>query len=66
LNHVNIFDESGIRREIPQNYYDRFEYAFFFPVINDSCSAAPIRTALTAFSRSIGSAVLSRHSFVDM
>ncbi|KAL4888963.1 hypothetical protein BDV59DRAFT_205679 [Aspergillus ambiguus] len=28
LNLVNIFDNSGIRREIPQHYYDRFEYAF--------------------------------------
>jgi myo-inositol 2-dehydrogenase/D-chiro-inositol 1-dehydrogenase len=28
LNHVNIYDGSGIRREIPQTYYDRFEYAF--------------------------------------
>ena len=28
LNHVHIYDNSGIRREIPQHYYDRFEYAF--------------------------------------
>lgn len=28
LNHVHIYDDSGIRREIPQHYYDRFEYAF--------------------------------------
>ncbi|PWY73693.1 NAD(P)-binding protein [Aspergillus heteromorphus CBS 117.55] len=28
LNLVNIFDENGVRREIPQHYYDRFEYAF--------------------------------------
>jgi myo-inositol 2-dehydrogenase/D-chiro-inositol 1-dehydrogenase len=28
MNHVNIFDSTGVRREIPQNYYDRFEYAF--------------------------------------
>ncbi|KAJ5347147.1 hypothetical protein MYU51_019797 [Penicillium brevicompactum] len=28
MNHVNIYDETGIRREIPQTYYDRFEYAF--------------------------------------
>ncbi|KAB8073473.1 hypothetical protein BDV29DRAFT_201790 [Aspergillus leporis] len=28
LNLVNIFDSTGIRREIPQHYYDRFEYAF--------------------------------------
>ncbi|CDM27699.1 hypothetical protein DTO013E5_4411 [Penicillium roqueforti] len=28
MNHVNIYDETGVRREIPQNYYDRFEYAF--------------------------------------
>ncbi|KAJ6077533.1 uncharacterized protein N7446_000469 [Penicillium canescens] len=28
LNHVNVYDGSGIRREIPQTYYDRFEYAF--------------------------------------
>ncbi|KAE8365897.1 hypothetical protein BDV27DRAFT_98365 [Aspergillus caelatus] len=28
LNLVNIYDSTGIRREIPQHYYDRFEYAF--------------------------------------
>ncbi|KAH2890841.1 hypothetical protein KXW52_002808 [Aspergillus fumigatus] len=28
MNHVNIFDSTGVRREIPQNYYDRFEHAF--------------------------------------
>ncbi|GES58282.1 NAD-binding Rossmann fold oxidoreductase family protein [Aspergillus terreus] len=28
LNLVNVFDNTGIRREIPQHYYDRFEYAF--------------------------------------
>ncbi|KAJ5320147.1 hypothetical protein PENANT_c025G04664 [Penicillium antarcticum] len=28
LNHVNVYDGTGIRREIPQTYYDRFEYAF--------------------------------------
>ncbi|EAU34907.1 conserved hypothetical protein [Aspergillus terreus NIH2624] len=28
LNLVNVFDNAGIRREIPQHYYDRFEYAF--------------------------------------
>lgn len=28
LNLVHLFDESGVRREIPQHYYDRFEYAF--------------------------------------
>ncbi|KAF9885672.1 hypothetical protein FE257_012654 [Aspergillus nanangensis] len=28
LNLVNVFDGTGIRREIPQHYYDRFEYAF--------------------------------------
>ena len=28
LNLVNIYDGDGIRREIPQHYYDRFEYAF--------------------------------------
>ncbi|KAJ5215816.1 NAD-binding Rossmann fold oxidoreductase family protein [Penicillium cinerascens] len=28
LNLVNLFDDTGVRREIPQNYYDRFEYAF--------------------------------------
>ncbi|KAJ5149954.1 hypothetical protein N7448_001532 [Penicillium atrosanguineum] len=28
MNLVNIFDDSGVRREIPQTYYDRFEYAF--------------------------------------
>ncbi|KAJ5787738.1 hypothetical protein N7457_002728 [Penicillium paradoxum] len=28
LNHLSIFDASGVRREIPQTYYDRFEGAF--------------------------------------
>ncbi|GIJ88685.1 hypothetical protein Asppvi_007611 [Aspergillus pseudoviridinutans] len=28
MNLVNVFDSTGVRREIPQNYYDRFEYAF--------------------------------------
>lgn len=28
MNHVHVYDGSGIRREIPQHYYDRFEYAF--------------------------------------
>lgn len=28
LNLVNIFDSTGLRRELPQHYYDRFEYAF--------------------------------------
>ncbi|KAI9038431.1 putative NAD binding Rossmann fold oxidoreductase [Aspergillus affinis] len=28
LNLVNIYDSAGIRREVPQHYYDRFEYAF--------------------------------------
>lgn len=28
LNLVSIYDSTGIRREIPQHYYDRFEYAF--------------------------------------
>jgi myo-inositol 2-dehydrogenase/D-chiro-inositol 1-dehydrogenase len=28
INHVHIYDETGVRREIPQHYYDRFEYAF--------------------------------------
>lgn len=28
INHVHVFDGSGIRKEIPQHYYDRFEYAF--------------------------------------
>ncbi|KAJ5081754.1 Oxidoreductase [Penicillium alfredii] len=28
LNHLHIYDDSGVRREIPQHYYDRFEYAF--------------------------------------
>ncbi|KAJ5599597.1 hypothetical protein N7450_000664 [Penicillium hetheringtonii] len=28
MNHVNLFDETGVRREIPQTYWDRFEYAF--------------------------------------
>lgn len=28
INLVNTFDGSGIHREIPQHYYDRFEYAF--------------------------------------
>lgn len=28
INHVHIYDGSGVRREIPQHYYDRFEYAF--------------------------------------
>lgn len=28
LNLVHLYDDSGVRREIPQNYYDRFEYAF--------------------------------------
>lgn len=28
MNLVNIFDDSGVRREFPQTYYDRFEYAF--------------------------------------
>ncbi|KAL2856583.1 hypothetical protein BJY01DRAFT_170016 [Aspergillus pseudoustus] len=28
LNLVQTFDASGIRKEIPQHYYDRFEYAF--------------------------------------
>ncbi|KAJ5368525.1 uncharacterized protein N7496_008285 [Penicillium cataractarum] len=28
MNHVNLFDGTGVRREIPQTYYDRFEYAF--------------------------------------
>ncbi|KAE8148027.1 hypothetical protein BDV25DRAFT_159083 [Aspergillus avenaceus] len=28
INLVNISDSTGVRREIPQHYYDRFEYAF--------------------------------------
>lgn len=28
LNLVHVYDGSGVRREIPQHYYDRFEYAF--------------------------------------
>ncbi|KAJ5537461.1 hypothetical protein N7494_006940 [Penicillium frequentans] len=28
MNHVNVYDAGGIHREIPQTYYDRFEYAF--------------------------------------
>jgi myo-inositol 2-dehydrogenase/D-chiro-inositol 1-dehydrogenase len=28
LNLVQTFDAGGIRKEIPQHYYDRFEYAF--------------------------------------
>lgn len=28
INLVNTFDGSGVHREIPQHYYDRFEYAF--------------------------------------
>ncbi|KAJ5666234.1 uncharacterized protein N7477_008682 [Penicillium maclennaniae] len=28
MNLVNIFDDSGVRREIPETSYDRFEYAF--------------------------------------
>lgn len=28
MNLVNTFDGSGVHREIPQHYYDRFEYAF--------------------------------------
>ncbi|RAL11650.1 putative NAD binding Rossmann fold oxidoreductase [Aspergillus homomorphus CBS 101889] len=28
INLVNVFDETGVRRELPQHYYDRFEYAF--------------------------------------
>jgi len=28
LNLVSLYDDTGVRREIPQNYYDRFEYAF--------------------------------------
>jgi myo-inositol 2-dehydrogenase / D-chiro-inositol 1-dehydrogenase len=27
-NHVQLFDEGGVRREIPQTYWDRFESAF--------------------------------------
>jgi len=27
-NLVHIYDRTGIHREIPQNYYDRFEHAF--------------------------------------
>ena len=28
MNHVNLYDDTGVRREIPQTYWDRFEYAF--------------------------------------
>ncbi|KAJ5569757.1 NAD-binding Rossmann fold oxidoreductase family protein [Penicillium hispanicum] len=28
LNLVHLYDDTGVRREIPQHYYDRFEYAF--------------------------------------
>ncbi|KAI9372076.1 hypothetical protein BJX61DRAFT_553225 [Aspergillus egyptiacus] len=28
LNLVQTFDSAGVRKEIPQHYYDRFEYAF--------------------------------------
>lgn len=28
INLVNTFDNGGVHREIPQHYYDRFEYAF--------------------------------------
>ncbi|BCR88430.1 putative NAD binding Rossmann fold oxidoreductase [Aspergillus chevalieri] len=28
INLVNTYDNGGVHREIPQNYYDRFEYAF--------------------------------------
>ena len=28
LNLVNIYDGTGVRREFPQHYYDRFEFAF--------------------------------------
>ncbi|EAW13897.1 putative NAD binding Rossmann fold oxidoreductase [Aspergillus clavatus NRRL 1] len=28
MNLVNVSDSSGVRREIPQTYYDRFEHAF--------------------------------------
>lgn len=45
LNHVNIYDESGIRREIPQNYYDRFEYAFVTEA-NEFSAACLDNTAL--------------------
>lgn len=45
LNHVNVYDESGIRREIPQNYYDRFEYAFVTEA-NEFSAACLDNTAL--------------------
>lgn len=28
LNLVQVYDEGGIKKQIPQHYYDRFEYAF--------------------------------------
>ena len=28
MNHVHLYDDTGVRREIPQTYWDRFEYAF--------------------------------------
>lgn len=28
INLVNTFDNNGVHRDIPQHYYDRFEYAF--------------------------------------